>query len=106
MSSSYVIHRENRRTHYLVPVGLAFEGRAVYIDASDDVKSAIKRDSQLGYEKTKGPNFGQAIMDAANYATYVASIPGLSEDNLFKFNTRKGYSVFVNALPTEAVATS
>lgn len=95
--SSMVKHTENRRTFYLFPLPEtprdSFNGRTAYLDASDLMKEANRRDKTLGYDREQGPNFGIEHQRAIEYAEYVSQ--HATAENLFKFNTSK-YVFFVN----------
>ncbi len=92
--SLYVKHTENRRTYYLVPLPVKFNGRTAYLDLTDRARNAINRDRRRYYDPEHGPDFGVEILHAMQYAEYVAD--HAVEKNLHKFGTRTGYSFFVN----------
>lgn len=88
---------EGRQTSYIVPVK-ELETGIVYLDATRLIKNAINRDrrSEWKYDPENGPNYWIEAARAMEYAGYVKDC-NVTEYNYHKFNTRRGYSLFLQA---------
>jgi len=96
--ASYIKHVEDKRVFYLIPLDKKFEERTAYLDLTDRVWDAIRKDRKMDYIAEEGPNFGHEMLSAMEYAGYVSE--HAESHNLHKFNT-KDYFFTVNALTDE-----
>ena len=91
--ATYVIEKTRGRTLHLLKLEKTFPNDTqVYLDATKLIKEAQKSDKQRGFE-TNGPEVGQVVESAREYADYVAQHATI--DNLHQFNCR-GYMLFTS----------
>lgn len=93
-----VKHVEGRATHFIVPLDKMFDDHAAYLDASDAIFEAMRRDRKLGYGYENGPHYAIERNRAEEYAAYVAG--HAIKENLHKFDTRQ-YRCFQSAVTEE-----
>ena len=93
--SGIVTVREGKHTNYLFPVAMRNgSADAAYLNATDVIKEAIRKDRKKHYEAENGPNFAIEVQRALDYSFYVGDYA--TTENLHKFNTSKGYTFFVD----------
>lgn len=98
---SMVKHVEGKYTHFLVPIGKSFDSRPVFLNATDAIFDAMRRDRKMGYSMEEGPNYGIERQHAEDYADFVGQYA--TRENLHKFDTR-AYRMFVGAMTENEMA--
>jgi len=89
--SNYVKHTQGKSNLFLISVKNEDE-HTIYLDFTGLAKGALGKDT--GHDSETGPNFGYEVYKATEYAEYLRECH-ITVRNLHRFNTRKGYSLFV-----------
>ncbi len=88
---NYVKHTQGKNNLFLISVKDEDE-HTIYLDFTGLAKGALGKDTDHADEK--GPNFGFEVYKASEYAEYLRECH-ITIRNFHRFNTRKGYSLFV-----------
>jgi len=86
---------EGKQILFLIPV-TDIDNGSVYLDVTRLAKNAINKDRRNFYDSENGPNFFIEIQRASEYAEYIREC-GVTSYNYHKFNTRRGYSLFIQS---------
>ena len=90
---TYVKHTQGKDNLFLISVKNEDE-HVIYLDFTRLAKGALGKDTRQNHNSEKGPNFGFEVHKASEYAEYLRECH-ITLRNFHRFNTRKGYALFV-----------